>query len=177
MCIFWQRGFCQKGSKCTFAHDAAELQPFNPARRQTLQVTNALLCMMRNSGLLHCFPAEMAEGHNRHPLKEPLDVLYGKLHRFILPQVLLSGAVSPEQVLLARLSCLTTRLLCRKRQRSRLLIRRMSSSSLTSSGTTLPIDTRPPCVATSNRDAVPGAVLAPLPMGLWSSRPAADLTR
>lgn len=38
MCSFHQQGRCIRGAMCTFAHDAAELQAFNPDRRYTHQV-------------------------------------------------------------------------------------------------------------------------------------------
>ncbi len=38
MCVYFQQGRCQRGSACTFAHDPAELQAYNPARRYAQQV-------------------------------------------------------------------------------------------------------------------------------------------
>ena len=38
MCVYFQQGRCQRGSTCTFAHDPAELQAYNPARRYAYEV-------------------------------------------------------------------------------------------------------------------------------------------
>ncbi len=38
MCVYFQQGRCQRGTACTFAHDPAELQAYNPARRYAQQV-------------------------------------------------------------------------------------------------------------------------------------------
>lgn len=37
MCVYFQQGRCQRGTACTFAHDPAELQAYNPARRYAQQ--------------------------------------------------------------------------------------------------------------------------------------------
>lgn len=37
MCIYFLQGRCQRGSTCSFAHDPAELQAYNPARRYAQQ--------------------------------------------------------------------------------------------------------------------------------------------
>ena len=43
MCIYFLQGRCQRGSTCSFAHDPAELQAYNPARRYAQQVALLLL--------------------------------------------------------------------------------------------------------------------------------------
>lgn len=45
LCHYFEEGHCLFGAECTFAHDPAELQPFDPGRRTLHQVSSIGLCM------------------------------------------------------------------------------------------------------------------------------------
>lgn len=73
MCAYFQQGRCQRGTACTFAHDPAELQQFDRARRgsvQTVKATSsahatlsqALLCSLQSPARAqhaHVLPCSM----------------------------------------------------------------------------------------------------------------------
>ena len=44
MCVYFKQGRWQRGNTCTFAHDPAELQAYDPARRYAQQVCQSSLC-------------------------------------------------------------------------------------------------------------------------------------